>query len=92
MYESVKEQARVLVRAYLTQTGQQREKLPAGSIGLTQPTPTYQVNQEKWKDACYQNPRLAAVQQQFDTAQRALDEAQRAYLEEVTPEPVVYVR
>jgi hypothetical protein len=91
-YEAVKAQARVLVRAYLTQTDQQREKLPAGTIGLTQPTTTYRVNEERWQAACRHTPGLAAVQQQFEAAQRALDAAQRAFLEEVTPEPVVYIR
>jgi len=91
-YEAVKAQARTLVGAYLTQTGRQREKLPTGAIGLTQPTTTYRVNEEKWEAACRQNPGLAAVQQQFEAAQRTLAAAQRAFLEEDTPEPVVYIR
>jgi putative IMPACT (imprinted ancient) family translation regulator len=91
-YEGVKAQARGLVRAYLTQTDQTREKLPAGAISLTKPTTTYRVNEEYWQAACRHTPGLAAVQQQFDAAQRALDAAQRAFLEVVTPEPTVYVR
>jgi len=91
-YEDVKTQARAWVGTYLTQTGQQRTRLPAGSIGLTKPTTTYRVNEAKWKAACRRNPGLATVQAQFEAAQRALDAVQREFLEEVTPEPVVYIR
>jgi hypothetical protein len=91
-YETVKEQAKIFVRAYLTQTGRQRGKIPAGSFGLTKPTTTYRVNEDKWQMACNQDPGLAAIQKQFDAARQALDEAQRDFLEEVTPEPVVYIR
>ena len=91
-YETVKEQARIFVKAYLIQTGQHREKIAAGSFGLTKPTTTYRLNEDKWQAACAQDPHLATIQKQFDSAQQALDQVQRDFLEEVTPQPVVYIR
>ena len=91
-FEKVKTQAKVFIRAYLTQTGETRGRTEQGSFGLTQPTPTYRVNEEKWHNACQQDPKLAALQTRFDEAQRALDEAQRPYLEEITPAASVYIR
>jgi hypothetical protein len=91
-YEEVKEKARVLVKAYLERTGEITGRTAAGTFGLTRPTPTFRVNEERWEAACSVDATLAAVQQRFDAAQRALDEAQRDFLEEVTPEPNVYIR
>ncbi|MEM7034296.1 MAG: hypothetical protein AAF629_32435 [Chloroflexota bacterium] len=91
-FEKVKTQAKALIRAYLTQTGETRGKTDQGSFGLTTPTPTYRVNEEKWQRACQKNTNLANIQARFDEAQRALDEVQRDYLEEVTPTASVYIR
>jgi predicted DNA binding protein len=91
-YEEVKEKARVLVKVYLERTGETSGRTAAGTFGLTRPTPTFQVNEEKWQAACAVDTKLAAIQQRFDAAQRALDKAQREFLEEVTPEPSVYIR
>ena len=91
-YEEVKEKARVLVKAYLERTGETTGRTAAGTFGLTRPTPTFRVNEERWQAACAIDTKLAAIQQRFDAAQRSLDEAQRDFLEEVTPEPSVYIR
>jgi predicted DNA binding protein len=91
-YEGVREKARVLVKAYLERTGETSGRTAAGTFGLTSPTATFRVNEEKWQTACAVDTKLAAVQQRFDAAQRALDDARRDFLEEVTPEPSVYIR
>jgi hypothetical protein len=91
-YEEVRDKARDLVRAYIERTGETTGRTPAGTFGLTRPTPTFRVNEEKWQAACAADSSLVAIQKQFEAAQRALDEAQREFLEEVTPEPSVYIR
>lgn len=91
-FEMVKTKAKMFVQAYLMQTAKTRGRTAGGTFGITKPTTTYRVNEKKWRAACRQNANLAAIQQQFDQAQQALDEAQRAYLEEATPTPVVYIR
>lgn len=91
-FEAVKQYAREFVASFLADTGQLKGKTTAGTFGMTRPTPTFAVNEEKWRSACAADPALAAVQHQFDEAQRALDETQRSFLEEVTPPPQVYIR
>ena len=80
------------MRTYIERTGETAGRTTAGTFGVTKPTPMFRVNEEKWQTACAVDAKLAAVQKQFDTAQRALDEAQRGFLEDATPEPSVYIR
>lgn len=91
-FEAVKQYARKFIASFLAETGQLKGKTAEGTFGLTSPTPTFAVNEERWRSACAADPGLAAIQQQFDEAQRAMDEAQRPFLEEVTPAPQVYIR
>lgn len=91
-FQAVKQYAREFVASFLANTGQLKGRTAEGIFGLTRPTPTFAVNEEKWRSACAVNAGLAAVQQRFDEAQRALDEAQRPFLEEITPAPQVYIR
>jgi hypothetical protein len=91
-YEAVKDKARDLVKAYIERTGEISGRTSAGMFGVTKPTPMFQVNEEKWQAACAADVKLAAIQKQFEAAQRALDEAQREFLEDATPEPSIYIR
>lgn len=90
--ETVKEKARALVKRHIEQTGETKGRTPAGTFGLTNPTPKYQVNEERWQEACRVDSRLAAIQTQFDAVQRVVDDAQREFLEEITPAPVLYIK
>jgi hypothetical protein len=91
-YEEVKTEVKDFVVEYMAQTGESKGRTTTGAYGITNPTPQFRVNEDRWQSACKLDLRLAAIQKQFDAAQRALDAAQRDFLEEATPEPFIYIR
>jgi len=77
--DEVKREALQLAERDMQEENRESLKTSLGSAGWTEPK-AKQLDEEAWREALANNPRLMQIQREFDLAQAALEQAQQPFM------------